>query len=178
MMSEIKMAVHTEKTKRNGFALIEVLIAVFVLAVGILGAGAMQTMGLQANQGAANRAQAMFLASDMMDRIRANRAAINAYVDKNTADAVTKALSRPSCLDTANGCAAANIAQADIVDWVDRIERDNLLPSAHGTIRRVSAGSNDIRVTITWGETDWNGGARTVATMSYDIVATVNPLNN
>ena len=169
------MSAAAAKINAKGFALIEVLVAVFILAIGILGAGAMQTMGLQANQGAATRAQAMLLAGDMMDRIRANRDAIDSYIDITTED--SKTLSRPTCLGTTNGCAAAEIATADIVDWVDRIERDNLLPGAHGEIERIGT-TDDIRVTITWGETSWTDGERGLTDMSYDIVATVNPLTN
>lgn len=162
----------------RGFALIEVLVAMFVLAIGILGAGAMQTIGLQANQGAALRAQAMYLASDMMDRIRANRSARATYIGVDTDSATYTAMAAPSCETASSGCSAANIATADIVDWVDQIERNNFLPGGRGEIQAVTGAGDNIRITISWGETSWNAGARSNVTMTYDIVAAVNPLTN
>jgi type IV pilus assembly protein PilV len=60
---------------QRGVALLEVLIAFFVLSIGLLGLAAMQMKTLQFNQGAYQRSQATILANDMLDRMRANRVA-------------------------------------------------------------------------------------------------------
>ena len=52
--------------------MIELLVAVLVLAIGVLGITALQMVSLQNNRGALFRAEAVQLAYDMMDRIRAN----------------------------------------------------------------------------------------------------------
>ena len=161
----------------RGFALIEVLIAMFVLVIGILGAGAMHTIGLQANQGAALRTQAMFLASDMMDRVRANRSARATYVGVDTDSAVYQGWVKPNCTAAA-GCSAANIATADVVDWVNKIERNGFLPGARGRIEAVAGAGDNIRIVVEWGETSWNAGIRSNTTMTYDIVAAINPFTN
>jgi type IV pilus assembly protein PilV len=56
----------------SGFSLIEVMIAVLVASVGVLGVVALQMVSLQNNRAALERVEALHLAHDMMDRIRAN----------------------------------------------------------------------------------------------------------
>ena len=61
-------------TKRiqAGFSMIELLVAVLVMGIGVLGITGLQMVSLQNNRGALVRAEAVQLAYDMMDRIRAN----------------------------------------------------------------------------------------------------------
>ena len=59
-----------------GFTLVEVLVAVFVLAIGILGMAGMQAVGVRESQNTYYRTQADMLANDIIDRMRANRAAV------------------------------------------------------------------------------------------------------
>lgn len=58
----------------RGFSMIELLVAVLVMGIGVLGVTALQMVSLQNNRGALQRAEAVQLAYDMMDRIRANPA--------------------------------------------------------------------------------------------------------
>jgi type IV pilus assembly protein PilV len=55
-----------------GFTLIEVLIAMLLLAIGLLGLAALQTSTLRSNLAAYNHGQATQLLYDMADRVRAN----------------------------------------------------------------------------------------------------------
>ncbi|MFV8836659.1 type IV pilus modification protein PilV [Aquisalimonas sp.] len=57
---------------QGGYSLLEVLIAVLILSIGLLGLAGLQTTSLQSNQSAAQVSQATFLASDILDRMRAN----------------------------------------------------------------------------------------------------------
>ena len=64
--------------RNRGVSLIEVLIAVLVLSIGVLGLAALQGVSLQANQSAYHRTQATNLAYEIADYTRVNRsAAIN-----------------------------------------------------------------------------------------------------
>ena len=63
----------------RGFTLVEVLIALIVLSIGLLGIAAMYVETLRANRSALVRTQAIALASDLADRIRANRVPANNY---------------------------------------------------------------------------------------------------
>lgn len=75
--------------RSSGIALIEVLVAVLILAVGLLGMAAMQGVSTQMTNGAEQRTQAILLSADMMDRIRANRSNRMAYNNITVDPAVT-----------------------------------------------------------------------------------------
>ncbi|MEJ5061307.1 MULTISPECIES: type IV pilus modification protein PilV [unclassified Pseudomonas] len=63
------------KRAQEGMTLIEVLVALLILSVGLLGAAAIQLNALKYTDSARMTSQASFIAYDMMDRIRANTAA-------------------------------------------------------------------------------------------------------
>ncbi|RON11152.1 type IV pilus modification protein PilV [Pseudomonas brassicacearum] len=60
---------------QDGMTLIEVLVALLILSVGLLGAAAIQLNALKYTDSSLMTSQASFIAYDMMDRIRANSAA-------------------------------------------------------------------------------------------------------
>ncbi|HDN27906.1 MAG TPA: type IV pilus modification protein PilV [Thioploca sp.] len=60
------------KLKSAGFSMLEMLIALLVLSIGLLGVATLQIRGQQFNQVGYLRTQATFLASDIMERIRVN----------------------------------------------------------------------------------------------------------
>lgn len=64
--------------RQIGFTLIEVLVAVLVLGLGLLGVAALQANALKTNHSALQRSQAVMLAYFMLDAMRANRAAAQA----------------------------------------------------------------------------------------------------
>lgn len=63
----------------RGFSLIEVLIAILVLALGLLGMAMLQTLNLRYSTGANERTQATNLAYDLLDQMRANRMSAAEY---------------------------------------------------------------------------------------------------
>ena len=75
-----------------GTSLLEVLIAVVVLSVGLLGLAGLQIAGLRVNQGAMQRSQATMLAYDVFDRMRSDRiAALAGKYDAGVASPVSSA---------------------------------------------------------------------------------------
>ena len=60
--------------KQQGMTLIEVLVALFVLVTGVLGAIALQTNAKQGSFDAMQRSLASALAQDIIERIRSNNA--------------------------------------------------------------------------------------------------------
>jgi len=57
---------------QRGFSLVEVLVAVLVLSVGLLGLAALQVMSLRASDSARMRTAVSIAAYDLADRLRAN----------------------------------------------------------------------------------------------------------
>ncbi|MEO7326358.1 MAG: type IV pilus modification protein PilV [Dokdonella sp.] len=67
------------RRKVRGFSLLEVMIAVFVFSLGLLGLAGLMVVSVKTNQSAYLRTQASFLAQSMADRMRANTGWINTY---------------------------------------------------------------------------------------------------
>lgn len=59
----------------RGFSLVEVLVALVLLSIGLLGLAGLQTRGVRDNHGAYLRTQATLCVKDLVDRMRANRPA-------------------------------------------------------------------------------------------------------
>jgi type IV pilus assembly protein PilV len=136
--------------QQAGFTLLEVLIAITVLAIGLLGLAGLQLITLQTGQVSYQRSQAITLAYEVADRMRANRlqAGAKAY-------AVT-ALTTPTAATTNCGtasCSAAQLATYDVSTWYARVQ--NLLPSGTASIACSTAGCGTgvmQTVTVMWDE--------------------------
>lgn len=126
--------------KNSGFTLIEVLIAVLVLATGLLGLAGMQAVSLKNNQSAYNRSQATQLAYDLADRMRANISGKTSY----TAILPSSATAKANCLTT-TGCSVSDMATNDLYQW--NLAVSTALPSGIGTI---AVTANVYTITITW----------------------------
>ena len=66
-------------TRQAGIGLIEILVTVLILGIGILGVASTQVVSLQMNTQSQSRSQAVLLAEDLLDRIRANPDNIAGY---------------------------------------------------------------------------------------------------
>ena len=121
---------HCESIHRRamGFSLVEVLVALFILAVGLLGMTGLQNEALKYNHAAFLESQAQFLLADMVERIRANPAG-GAY-----AIAFTEAAPTPPVNCTANTCASAQMALWDIQEWRAMVEDSAYLPGGESEI--------------------------------------------
>lgn len=67
------------KTHNRGFTLIEVMIALLIFSVGLMGMAALMVVSVKTNHSAYLRTQASFLAQSLADRMRANTAMIISY---------------------------------------------------------------------------------------------------
>jgi len=95
----------------RGFSMLELLLALAVLSIGLLGAAAMLLDSLRTQASAMHRLGATQLARDMADRIRANPLARMNY---DTRRAIPPAA---DCME-ASGCDAAQRAAADRVHFL------------------------------------------------------------
>lgn len=110
------MTLHHHK----GATLIEVLIAMLIVAFGVLGFVGIQTRSAVANVEGYQRAQALILVNDMAERINLNRANAAAYRDDDPNNTATTPL---GVADPGN-CAAAGpaIALKDRCEWARLIQ--------------------------------------------------------
>ena len=127
--------VHSMKSNA-GFGLIEILVALLVLAIGLLGLASLQTTALTQSAETRNRSQAILLADDMIERIRSNRGVMASY-------AVAAAAS-PAC-NQAFKVANTSVVSDDISEWKNSLSC--LLPGGNGTVQ---INGQVATVAITW----------------------------
>jgi type IV pilus assembly protein PilV len=101
-----------EASHQRGATLIEVLVAVLILSVGLLGLAGLQMTALKSNHSAYYRSQATVLAYDIIDRMRANRAdALNGVYDI--------AIRNEECDPTLEP--SGSLAQRDVAEWLNSL---------------------------------------------------------
>jgi type IV pilus modification protein PilV len=132
--------------EEQGFTLIEVMIALVVLAVGLLGMATLMTTSLQSSQGAYRRSQASLMAYDLVERMRVNRTQAISSNDYTLASDAADSTA-PSC-NTA-GCTPQQQAQLDLFQWRGALK--TALPDATAAIGRVAP--NQYTITINWSDT-------------------------
>jgi type IV pilus assembly protein PilV len=111
----------------RGFTLIEVLIAIVVLAFGLLALAGLQLQMLRFSQSASLRTIATAEAASLADHVLSNRVGLNAgYYNSPVAAAV------PACMN-ATGCSGQEIAQATLFMWNQNVA-ELLGANAGGTI--------------------------------------------
>ncbi len=130
--------------------MVEVLVALVVLTIGLLGIAALLLSSLQSGRTAMFRTQAVILTADLADRVRANRLAQGAYNSLFT-DAVVAV---PAC-DTTGGCNEAALATTDLARWKAMLAQ--LLPNGQGqvvvTLPVIPGDPTNYVVTVRWAET-------------------------
>ena len=120
---------------QTGFSLIEVLVAIIILSIGMLGAVGMQSAALQSNKEARNQAAAVTFARELGERMRGNHttaiqtsASNNPYLfDTTLTDSSSVATFSVNCFTT--GCPILKDAATwDVADWQTRVQA--ALPTA------------------------------------------------
>ncbi len=114
----------------KGFTLIEVLVAMLIFAVGLLGLAGLQLQALRSSSFAQGKTAATMGASHLVERMRANIAGANAgnYAYSSDVDGIPAVV--PNC-NTVAGCgSAANMAQNDLREWL--LTLDQSLPILSG----------------------------------------------
>lgn len=132
----------------KGFSLIEVLIALVILSVGLLGIAAMVSVSLKSKDSAYSQTQATALAQAILDRMRANHsAATSGAYDV----AIGTTPTAPACMGSANSCTAAQVATFDLADWKNSLK--NALPQGDGSIATVAVAQfTQVTISIEWND--------------------------
>lgn len=107
----------------DGFSLIEVLIALVIMSVGMLGIAGLYVHSMQAGRTSLFHHNAVTLAGDVADRIRANTTAAAAYAGGGQDN---------NCINGGIDCTPVEMAGNDILLW--KQQAANSLPSGDVTI--------------------------------------------
>jgi type IV pilus assembly protein PilV len=147
----------------KGFSLIEVMVAVIVLCVGLLGIARMQSLALSSTTVASQRGLAAIEAASLAATMHENRgywtggdpsnATINiqgtTYTYTNGAVALQGA-GNPSCTSVATPCTPAALAAYDLQNWAPQLQA--ILPNAIAIIQCGQLTPVSCLITISWSE--------------------------
>lgn len=155
------------KRRQSGLGLIEVLVAVLVFAVGLLGLAGAQVSAKQNGLEALQRSVATALARDLLERMRSNPGQMQAYRLDNAAPAGAMPAALPGCARSsvagagAHRCTPAELAVHDLGEWLQLLAGAAAVASVDGIERPVAgllepracvavASSGRVSVTLAW----------------------------
>ena len=128
---------------QRGFSLIEVLIALIIMSVGMLGIAGLYVQSMQAGRTSMLRHNAVTLAGDVADRIRSNPRAGIAYADADGADS--------GCVNGTVNCTELEMAAHDIFLWQD--QATETMPNGLVTITvDDSVSPSNYTIEVSWDE--------------------------
>jgi len=125
--------------RQSGLSLLEVLVAIVILSLGLLGMAGLQAASLRTSQGSFYRAQAAQYADDMAERMRANLGQARTY-GLALADAAPTGTS---------------VRDRDLADWLAKLRT---LPGGDGSVA-IDLGNNLVTITVQWDDTRAGGPA-------------------
>ena len=132
------------RRRQRGDTMIEVLVTIIIIAVGVLGAAALQVTTLKNLSSSHSASVAAIVAQDFAERMRANPdAALAGNYNHDTAPTTTT-----DCV--ANPCATAALADYDKETWWAQVTA--VLPSGSGEVARITAGVDIFELTVRWDE--------------------------
>lgn len=133
---------------QRGVSMIESLVAILVLAIGVMGLAGLQTRSLVETRLTNARANALLLANDLAERMRLNRDqalrtdAANPYF-------LTFGQNIPSPQSCVNNlCNPEQLAQFDRWEWSSSLRQ--LLPGGEAQVATVAGSTGQLRVTFRW----------------------------
>jgi type IV pilus assembly protein PilV len=148
------------RNKHTGFSLVEVLIALIIMSVGMLGIATLFVQSMQAGRTSMFRHHAVTLAGDIADRIRANPRAGIAYEGLGVDN---------GCIAQGNNCSEAAMAANDILLWDEQVA--DSLPGGDVTVTfNDTTTPPEYTIRIDWDEP----GEDPNSPLNYQIVIPVN----
>jgi type IV pilus assembly protein PilV len=150
----VKMTIMMKFFGQTGFSLIEVLVAVLVLTLGIIGAAGMQLTATRTSQQTLYHGTGLQIASEIADRIRANHHEMRRgdadnpflHVDYDSSRVSNPDPPPASCYAAA--CDSGQLAAFDVYEWKRRVR--DALPGGRLLICRDSLPWNEEQGALAW----------------------------
>ncbi|MEG0822393.1 MAG: type IV pilus modification protein PilV [Burkholderiaceae bacterium] len=123
--------------RQRGLSLVEILVAVVILSIGLLGLAGLQANSMRASQGSLYRAQAATLVADLAERMRTNLGDARNY--QHALGAAPPA--------------GTHVRAADLADWLARVAA---LPAGRGAVS-VNPSNTLVTITVEWDDSRAGG---------------------
>ncbi len=129
-------------SRPRGATLVEVLVALLILSVGLLGIAALYVDNLRNGRTGVLRTQAASLAADMAERVRTNRSGGAAFAR----------VAGQRCRELPSTASADDVAANEVACWQEEVA--NSLPNGTGIVARdTTTVPATYTVTVSWSET-------------------------
>lgn len=142
------------RNNQRGIGLVEVLVALLVFSVGMLGVASLQVLARKSSFEAQQRQEAVLLANEMVARMKASGQSLTeigtSYGSFNTG-AVTEPTEK--CNLVTSNCVAADIAALDKYIWQQSIEATAITTTGQGLLKAkgcVVVESAVVKVVVVW----------------------------
>ena len=142
----------TNKKSERGFTLLEVLVALVITSIGLLGLAGLMVNSLKNNQSSAMRSQAAWLAYDVIDRMRANR----------TLALPAGGGASPYAIAIGTDPAGTGTAVSDLTTW--RANLAAVMLSGTGGVN-IDTATGRVTVSVQWDDSRSGGSATQTYTM-------------
>lgn len=146
--------------KTTGFTLLEVMVAMVIFSIGLLGLAGLMSQSLTYTNSSQYRTQATFLAYDMLDRMRNNRVQASDPTLGYNIDWVVNP-NAANCFES--NCSAAALANADKTQWKNSLA--TLLPDGDGKVTDAVVGTSPIFLI----EVKWSDPASSTGTSQFNL---------
>lgn len=148
------------KHRQDGFALIEAMVAIVIMALGILGILGVQMRSLADTQTSVRRAQAIRAIEDLSERMKVNPSALT-NID-SYAIGWGSTTSPTDC--AANACDAKTLAQSDVQQWRESVQKSLPLADANVFVtpdETLTGNRRQLGVMVSWRENEREDGTAT-----------------
>jgi type IV pilus assembly protein PilV len=143
-------------SRSHGFTLVEILVTLLIVSIGLLGIAALHAFSLRNNYDALLRSHASAMASDIVDRMRANIPAIrNGNTMLADSDYEVEFDVTPDLED------ADSQATIDVAEW--KLALAEQLPEGDGRIQ-INEATGVVTISVRWGERDEDAPVMTFTT--------------
>lgn len=139
------------KRTQAGVGLVEVMVALLLLAIAVLGFIALQMRAISATEEAGQNVKAINLARDLSERMRMNRDGLLAYGPSSTT---------PTACDQTAYCNATNTARYEYAQVAQRAEQQGMTLNILDC-QGVNATFKRKCVYVAWGKTQANDASNT-----------------
>ncbi len=156
MNNSISRSLKHKPSLHKGLTFIEVLVALFILVTGILGAVAMQASAKKGSFDAMQRSVASALAQDIIERMRSNNATALAGYAATDYGETLNAVPAKRCNTLAGLCTPAEMVINDQYEWemslmgADVVNDGNNVAGLTGVRGCISHASNAVTVVVSW----------------------------
>lgn len=137
------------RKNQTGVGMFEVLVALFVLAIGVLGFSALQLRAVDATIEANDKTLAMNVARDLAERIRINRLSLGNYtnaINTQTFNTTCLIATAPNSRPTCNGATLAQYDAREIVQIAQNQGQQIAMADCQGSTRTC--------IYVAWGHTN------------------------